>query len=80
MVDVARRLLIILGALVVGALFGAGLFVAGRAGGGMLLITDAVLIGLTRTAWPQIRTQGRPLRLMVIAAIGILAVVKLVHG
>jgi hypothetical protein len=80
MSDVARRLLIILGALAVGALFAAGLFVAGRPGGGMLLITDAVLIGLTRIAWPQIRAQGRPLRLMVILAVGIVAVVKLVHG
>jgi hypothetical protein len=40
----------------------------------------AILIGLTRLTWPLVRPQGRPLRLIVIAAVAILAVVKLIHG
>ncbi len=76
----SRRLLIVLGALGVGALFAAGLFVDGRPGGVLLIVTDAVLITLTRTAWGQVRTQGRPLRVLIIAAIAVLAVVKLVRG
>jgi hypothetical protein len=77
---VPQRLLIVFGALAVGALFAAGLFVHGRVGGGLLVATDAILIGLTRTAWAQLRTQGRPLRIAIIAAIAVLAVVKLVKG
>jgi hypothetical protein len=80
MSGVARRLLIVLGALCVGALFFAGLFIHGRGGGGLLLITDAILLGLTRTVWAQVRPQGRPLRIVIIVAIAILAVVKLALG
>jgi hypothetical protein len=80
MIDVAQRLLVILGALAVGVLFGAGLFIEGRPGGGMLLVTDAILVGLTRTAWAQVRPQGRPVRLMIIAVIAVLAAFKLIHG
>ncbi|MGN6473181.1 MAG: DUF6703 family protein [Mycobacteriales bacterium] len=76
----SRRLLIVLGALAVGALFAAGLFVHGRVGGGLLLLTDAILIGLSRMAWAQVRTQGRPLRILIIAAIAVIAVVKLAKG
>jgi hypothetical protein len=75
-----QRLLIVLAALAVGALFAAGLFVHGRVGGGLLILTDAILIGLTRTAWAQVRTQGRPLRILIIAAIAVVAVVKLAKG
>jgi hypothetical protein len=80
MVTVQQRLLVILGALAVGALFGAGLFVVGRPGGAMLVVTDLILILLTRTAWAQVRPQGRPVRIVVIAAIAALAVFKLIHG
>ena len=75
-----RRLLVVLVALCVGVLFAAGLFVHGRVGGGLLILTDAILIGLSRLAWTQVRTQGRPLRVLVIAVIAVLAVVKLVKG
>lgn len=76
----SRRLLIVLGALAVGALFAAGLFVHGRAGGGLLVLTDAILIGLSRLSWAQVRTQGRPLRVLIIAVIAVIAVVKLASG
>jgi uncharacterized protein DUF6703 len=75
-----QRLAIVAGAIVVGAVFIAGLFVHGRVGGALLLVTVAILIGLTRLTWPLVRPQGRPLRLIVIAAVAILAVVKLING
>ena len=80
MSDVPQRLLIVLGALAVGGVCSAGLFIHGRAGGALLLVTDAILVGLTRTAWAQVRPQGRPMRIVIIAAIAVLAVVKLVQG
>jgi hypothetical protein len=64
-------------AIVVGGVFVAGLVVGGRAGGGLLLITDAVLIGLTRAVWGQLRPQGRPLRLALVVLIAVLAAIKL---
>jgi hypothetical protein len=77
---VPQRLVIVLAALAVGALFAAGLFVHGRLGGALLILTDAILIALTRTAWAQVRTQGRPLRVLIIVAIAVVAVVKLAKG
>jgi hypothetical protein len=71
------RLVIVLGALAVGALFVAGLFVKGRVGGALLAVTDVVLVGLTTAAWAQLKPQTRPVRLVVIVAIGVLAVLKL---
>ena len=63
-----------------GALFAAGLFIHGRVGGGLLLLTDAVLIALARITWPQLRPQGRPFRLIVIAAVAVIAAIKLIKG
>jgi hypothetical protein len=77
---VSQRLLIVLAALGVGVLFAAGLFIPGRVGGGLLVVTDAILIGLTRTAWAQVRPQGRPLRILIMVVVAAIAVVKLVHG
>jgi hypothetical protein len=71
------RLVIVLGALAVGALFVAGLFVAGPGGGALLAVTDVILIGLTGAAWAQLKPQARPLRLVIIVAIAVLAVLKL---
>jgi hypothetical protein len=75
-----RRLLIVLGAVLVLAIFLSGLFVKGRIGGALLILTDAILITLTRATWPHIRPQGRPLRLIVIAAVGIGGVIKIIVG
>jgi hypothetical protein len=80
MSDVPRRLGIVVAALAVGAMFVAGLFLHGRLGGALLLVTDAMLINLTRIVWDQVRPQGRPFRIVIIVAIAVLAVVKLVHG
>ena len=80
MSGVARRLLIFLGALCMGALFFAGLFIHGRVGGALLLVTAAILAGLTRTVWAQVRPQGRPLRIVIIVAVGAVGVLKLILG
>lgn len=77
MSPVRSRLVIVLGALCVGALFLAGLFVAGPAGGAMLAVTDVILVGLTGAAWRQLRPQTRPLRLVIIVAVAALAIAKL---
>lgn len=75
-----RRLLILLAALVVLALFLAGLFIHGRTGGALLLVTDAILIGLSRLAWNHVDPRRRPIRILIIAAVAVLAIVKLVKG
>jgi hypothetical protein len=72
-----QRFAILLGAVAVGAIFLAGLFIHGPVGGGLLLLTVAILIALTRLTWERVRPQGRPLRLVVIVAIAVLAVIKL---
>jgi hypothetical protein len=61
------------------ALFLGGLFVPGRVGGLLLLLSAAILITLTAMLWPQIRRQGRPLRIVIIAVVLVLAIVKLVR-
>lgn len=75
-----RRGPTLLAAAVVGGLFVAGLFIHGRVGGVLLLLTDAVLITLAAVTWSRIRPQGRPLRLAIIAVIAVIALVKLVSG
>jgi len=65
---------------VVGGVFAAGLFIHGRIGGALLLLTDLILIGLARVTWVQVRQQGRPIRVIVIVAIAVLAVFKLAKG
>ena len=77
MAPVRSRLVIILAALGTGALFVAGLFVAGPLGGALLALTDVILVGLTTWAWAALRPQTRPIRVVVIVAIGVLAVLKL---
>jgi hypothetical protein len=67
-------------ALAIGGLFVAGLFIDGRVGGGLLLVTDALLIGLSRLAWNEVNPRRRPIRVLIIVAITVLAVVKLTQG
>jgi hypothetical protein len=80
MSGVPRRLLILLGALAVGALFAAGLFINGRVGGALLLITDVVLVGLTRFVWDQVNPRRLPIRIAIIVAVAVVGLVKLIHG
>jgi hypothetical protein len=67
-------------AAVVGVTFAAGLFIHGRIGGVLVLVVDAVLIGLARIAWSRLEPKGRPVRLAVIVAIGIIGLVKVIAG
>jgi hypothetical protein len=76
----ARRLAVLLVAAATGAVFAIGLFVHGWVGAILLLLTDAVLIALTRVTWARLRPQGRPMRLAVIAVIAGIAVAKVVSG
>jgi hypothetical protein len=77
MSPVGPRLVNLLSAVAVGALFVAGLFVHGPVGALLLLATDVILIMLSAATWPRIRPQGRPLRVAVIAVIAGVAVAKL---
>jgi hypothetical protein len=77
MAPVGSRLVIVLGAVAVGACFVAGLFIHGPGGGALLALTDIVLIALTGTAWTQLQPRARPVRVVVILAIAALAIVKL---
>jgi hypothetical protein len=64
----------------IGVLFAAGLFVHGRTGGVLLLITDAVLISLSVTPWANVRPEGRPVRITVVLVVATIAVIKLIGG
>jgi len=54
-----------------------GLAIHGPVGGILLLLVAAVLVLFTQWAWTHVRREGRPLRILVIAAIVVLAVLKL---
>jgi hypothetical protein len=75
-----RRPSIIIIAGAVGGVFAAGLFIPGRIGGALLLLTDAVLIAMARLTWMQARPQGRPFRVIVMVGIAALAAYKLAGG
>jgi hypothetical protein len=75
-----RRGPILLGAAAVGGVFVAGLFIHGWVGSVLLLLTDTVLVTMSVTTWSRVRPQGRPLRILVIAAIAAVAVTKIVHS
>jgi hypothetical protein len=75
-----RRQVIILTALAVGTLFVVGLFIHSWLGGVFLLVTAAILASITRAVWGQIPAKGRPLRIVIIAAIAIGGLVKLITG
>jgi hypothetical protein len=75
-----RRMLMVIAAGTIGGLFAAGLFLHGRVGGGLLLITDALLIALGMSAWANTQPQKRPIRVAVILIIGAIAVVKMIRG
>jgi hypothetical protein len=61
----------------VGVVFLLGLAIHGPVGGILLLLVAAVLVQFSRGAWSHVRREGRPLRILVIAAIVVLAVLKL---
>jgi Family of unknown function (DUF6703) len=70
----------LLAAAVVGGTFVAGLFLHGVAGAVLLIVVAAVLALLTGATWGHIPSNGRPLRVLIIAAVIAVAVLKLVKS
>jgi hypothetical protein len=70
----SRAILLVVGVAVV---FLLGLAVHGPVGGVLLLLVAAVLVQFSRGAWSHVRREGRPLRIIVIGAVVVLAVLKL---
>ena len=72
-----NRLATLLVAIAVGAVFIAGLFVHAVVGA-ILLIVVAVFLGyLSLKTWPALNPRARALRLVVLAAIAVFAMVKI---
>lgn len=69
----------VLVAAAVGVVFLVGLAVHGPVGGVLLLIVAAMLVVLTRGAWHGIRREGLPLRVVVVIAILVVAVLKIAN-
>jgi hypothetical protein len=69
-----NQILLVVG---VGVLALLGLAIHGPVGGVLLLLVAAVLVLFSRGAWTHVRREGRPLRILVIAAVVALAVLKL---
>jgi hypothetical protein len=61
----------------VGVVFLVGLAVHGPVGGVLLLLVAATLVLFSANAWGSLRREGRPLRVLVVAAVVALAVLKL---
>ena len=64
----------------VGVVFLAGLAIHGPVGGVLLLLVAAALVLFSASAWGSVRREGRPLRLLIVAAVVALAVLKLTGG
>ena len=73
----ANRTNAILLVVAVGLVFLIGLAVHGPLGGVLLLLVAATLVLFSRGAWSHVRREGRPLRVLVVAAVVVLAVLKL---
>ena len=73
---VSRRTAILL-VLAVGAVFLAGLVVHGPVGGLLLLLVAATLALFSAGEWHRVRREGKAPRILIIAAVTALAVVKL---
>lgn len=75
----SHRLRNLLAAAAVGAIAIAGFFVHGVVGGVLLLITAAILGGLSWLLRNRVRPEGRPLRLAVVVLLVVVAVIKFVQ-
>jgi uncharacterized membrane protein YfcA len=64
-------------ALATGVVFLVGLFVHGPVGGVLLLLVAAMLVLLSTGAWQHVRRDGRPLRVLMVAVVVVLAILKL---
>jgi hypothetical protein len=76
MSPVSERLRNLLGAVVVGALFLAGLFIHGALGGVLLLATAIVLGVLTSAVWHRLDARGRAFRFLIVLVVIGVALIK----
>jgi len=63
-----------------GAFFVAGLFAHGALGAVLLVAVAAFLVLLSASAWPTIPSRGRRLRVLVVVAVLVVAVLNLTSG
>jgi hypothetical protein len=61
----------------VGVLFLVGLVIHGPVGGVLLLLVAAALVLFSRQAWGTVRREGQPVRVVIVAGVVVLAVLKL---
>lgn len=73
----ASRLANLLVALVAGVAFLAGLLLSGALGAVLLLAVAAFLVVLSAAAWPSIPSRGRTMRVVVVVAVLVIALLKL---
>lgn len=71
------RGVVLLIAIAIGATFVAGLAIHGPVGGVLLLLVAALLVVLSLGVWGRIRQRGRPVRILIAAAVLALAIAKL---
>ena len=74
------RLVNLVVAIVVGIIFLAGLLLSGALGAVLLLSVAAFLVVLSSAAWPTIPSRGRRVRVLVVAVVLVIAVLKLATG
>ena len=67
--------ILLLGAVAIATI--AGLAVHGPIGGVLLVLVAATMVLFSRSAWATTRPEGRPLRVLIIAAIVVIAGLKL---
>ena len=71
------RLANLLVAIVVGVAFLAGLLLSGAVGAVLLLAVAAFLVVLSASAWRTIPSRGRTVRVLVVGAVLVIAVLKI---
>ncbi len=71
------RLVTLLLAIVAGVAFLTGLLMSGVVGAVLLLAVAAFLVVLSAAAWPRIPSRGRGVRVIVVVAVLVIALLKL---
>lgn len=71
------RLVTLLVAVAAGVVFLAGLLISGAVGAVLLLAVAAILVVLSAAAWPRIPSRGRGVRVLVVVAVLVIAMLKL---
>jgi hypothetical protein len=74
------RLANLLVATVTGLVFLAGLLTSGALAAGLLIAVAAFLTVLSTSAWSSLRAHGRRMRVLIVAVVLLIAVIKLVQS